>query len=219
MTSAAQILAGLRAQADPGRAGQDSATRDILGVPALALDLMARDLRGDLPLESRLGLARDLWDSTVQEGCILAAKLLTQARIRPDDGAVWALISEWAQQADSELLADHVAAAGARRLLADPGRLNQIEAWRHSPSVWTRRALLVMTLPYARLTHPKPRDLAVREQVLGWAEGFVMDSDPMMQKALQRWLRDLSRRDPQRVAVFLKTPGAESLDRGGLRTG
>jgi 3-methyladenine DNA glycosylase AlkD len=74
--------------------------------------------------------------------------------------------------------------------------------------MWTRRAALVMTLPWTRFVHPKPADVAIRERVLGWAAGYVPDRDWFIQNAIAWWLRDLSKRDPDRVRRFLEEHGA-----------
>ena len=66
-----------------------------------------------------------------------------------------------------------------------------------------------MSLPWTRLTHPKPQDLAIRERVLGWAAGYVDDPEWFIQKAVAWWLRDLSKRDPERVRGFLDRHGAQ----------
>ncbi len=212
MTSAAQILDDLRARGDVTKAAEMVAyhktARECLGVPAAVLDEMARDSRHNLTLDARCALAEDMWASDVHEACVFGAKLLTQARIRPEDELVWRIIATWAQSFDSWALADHASIAGAKRLQADPARLDEVEGWITSENMWTRRAALVMTLPWARLTHPKADDLAVRERVLGWAGGYVSDRNPFMQKAVAWWLRELSKRDPARVVSFVEGPGA-----------
>jgi 3-methyladenine DNA glycosylase AlkD len=169
---------------------------------------MARDARASLALDERLTAARALWETDIHDARVLAAKLLTQARIKPDDTAVWDMIAEWAQGFDSWALADHAAIAGAKRLQADPSRLDQVEGWLVSENIWTRRAALVMTLPWARLPFPKPADLAVRERVLGWAVHLAPNRDRFIQKAIAWWLRDLSRRDPDLVRAFVAGEGA-----------
>ena len=212
MSSAAQMITTLRGMGDAQKAREMAAyhktAREFLGISAAELDALARDTRRGLDLETRCRLAQEMWDSDIHEACIFAAKLLTQARIRPDDGPVWRIIAGWAQGFDSWALADHAAIAGGKRLQADPARLDELEGWTQSPNIWTRRAVLVMTLPWARLPHSKPQDLAVRERVLGWAAGYVPDRDRFIQKAIAWWLRDLSRRDPERVRAFLAGPGA-----------
>lgn len=206
------LLAALRDAADPQRATEAAnyhkTARPFLGVPGDVIEALARDARAALTLDQRLQTARALWDSDIHDAKVLAAKLLTQARIRPDDTEVWALICDWAQGFDSWALADHAAIAGAKRIEADPARLDQLEQWISAPNMWTRRAALVMTLPFARLPFPKPADLAVRARVLGWAARLATDRDRFIQKAIAWWLRDLSRRDPQAVRAFLDGPGA-----------
>ncbi len=208
-----EALAALAAHAVPGKAAEmaayHKADRRYLGVANPDIDTLARGWRQDLTLAERLALAARLWDSDVHEGRIAAAKLLTQARIRPDDASAWDLIRSWVPQFDAWAVADHASIAGQKRLVADPSRLDEVERWTQADHMWTRRAALVMTLPWTRLPHPKSADLAVRERVLGWAAGYVPDRDWFIQKAVGWWLRDLSKRDPERVRAFLAEHGAE----------
>ncbi|NCO20775.1 MAG: DNA alkylation repair protein [Rhodobacterales bacterium] len=204
-------LAALNAHAVPGKAaglvGYHKVDRPYLGVAAQAIDALCRDWRAGLTLEARLALAAGLWDSNVHEARIAAAKLLTQARIRPD-GDVWALIAScWVPQFDGWAVADAVSIAGQKRLVADPARLDEVEHWATSPNLWTRRAALVMTLPWTKQNHPKPQESAARDRILGWAAGWAADHDPVIQKALAQWLRDLSRHAPARTDAFLADHG------------
>ncbi|WP_428928582.1 DNA alkylation repair protein [Marinibacterium sp. SX1] len=189
-----------------GSAAYHKAPRRYLGVPNPVLNDMAREARTTLDIDTRLAVARGLWDSDIHEARILAAKVLTQARIRPDDGA-WALIRSWVPDFDAWAIADHACTAGAKRLLTDPARLDEVEAWTGSAHLWTRRAALVITLPWTRQNHPKPAELAARDRVLGWAAGYVDDGDWFIQKAVAWWLRDLSKHDPARVRDFLDRHG------------
>ena len=120
-------------------------------------------------MAERVALARGLWDSDVHEARIAAAKLLTQARIREDEPLVWAEFLRWVPTFDAWAIADHACKAGERRLVADPSRLDALEPWTRDPNLWVRRAALVATLPWTKLTHPTAADLAIRERVLGWA--------------------------------------------------
>ena len=70
-----------------------------------------------------------------------------------------------------------------------------------------RRAALVATLPWTKLTHPTPAETAARERILGWAAACVPDRDWFIQKAIGWWLRSLSAHDPDRVRAFLAGPG------------
>ena len=206
-----KALAALEAAGDPVRAAEFAAyhkvPRRYLGVPVPMVDTLARDWRAGLTLEARLDLAAALWRSDIHEGRVAAAKLLEQARIRPDDEPAWRLIASWVPEFDGWALADHVSVSGQKRLVWAPSRLDEVEGWTASPQMWTRRAALVMTLPWTRMVHPKPADLAVRERVLGWAATYVPDRDWFIQKAVAWWLRDLSKRDAPRVRAFLAQHG------------
>ncbi|SDX52009.1 DNA alkylation repair protein [Roseicitreum antarcticum] len=205
-------LDALRAAGDPGVAAEQAAyhktSRAFFGVRVPVIDDMARGWRQRISLPARLELAAGLWDSDVHEGRVAAAKLLTQARIRPDDSGAWALIVDWAEGFDSWALADHACAAGARRLVADPARVDVVADWTLHPNLWTRRAALVITLPWARLNHPSAHDTAIRERVLDWAATYVPDRDWFIQKAIATWLRELSKHDRARSTAFLEAHGA-----------
>ncbi len=203
-------LDALRAQVEPGRAEQMIAyhkqSRTVLGVGNEVLNTLSRDWRGQLDLEARVDLAAGLWASDIFEARILAAKLLTQARIKPDT-AVWDLVQTWVPDFDSWAIADHAASAISKRLQADPARLDVVEGWTTSDHMWSRRAALVSTLPWAKLSNPKPADLDTRERILGWAATYVQDRDWFIQKAIGWWLRDLSKHDADRTRAFLAEHG------------
>ncbi|MCB1405277.1 MAG: DNA alkylation repair protein [Rhodobacteraceae bacterium] len=207
----ADALVALQALADPDRAAEmaryHKIDRPYLGLANPQVDDLVRDWRAACTLEGRLALASGLWDSGIHEAMIGAAKLLTQARIRPDDAAVWALIAGWADGFEGWAVADHACSAGGRRLIADPTRLDQVEIWTTHPNMWTRRAALVMTLPWARLPNPKPQETEVRHRILGWAVGYAEDRDWFIQKAIGWWLRDLSRHAPELTRTWIAEHG------------
>jgi len=207
----AASLAAMEALADPAKAEEmaayHKAKRRYLGLPVPQIEALVAGWRADATLDGRRALAAGLWDSNIHEARVAAAKLLTQARIRPDD-AVWDLLCQWVQGFDSWALADHATIAAQKRLVADPSRLASVEGWTRHPNMWTRRAALVITLPWARMNTPKPADLVLRETALGWAEAYIPDRDWFIQKAIAWWLRDLSKHDPARSRAFLTTHGA-----------
>ncbi|GAB1363363.1 DNA alkylation repair protein [Rhodobacter sp.] len=200
----------LLALENPARAAEmaayHKAPRRYLGIPVPVLADLATGWREGRSVEERAALADSLWQTDIHEARIAAAKLLVQARIRPDD-AVWRLIAAWVPQFDAWAIADHACDAGARRLLADPSRLDEVEAWTRSANMWSRRAALVMTLPWAKMNNLKPQDQAIRERVLGWAAEYVADRDWFIQKAVAWWLRDLSKHDADRTRTFLAAHG------------
>ena len=203
-------LAQLQALADPAKAAEAAAyhkaQRPYLGIPVPQITDLATEWRAALTLDDRVALAAALWDTDIHEARVAAAKLLTQARIRPDD-AVWALVCHWAETLDAWAIADHAMDVGQRRLAADPSRLATVQGWTQHPNMWTRRAALVITLPYAKMSNPKPADIAIRETVLGWAATYITDRDWFIQKAIAWWLRDLSKHDPARTRAFLDAYG------------
>ncbi len=205
-----KALAALHAAIEPGRAEQMATyhkqSRVVLGVGNEVLNDLSKAWRQDLDPEARVALASALWDTDIFDARILAAKLLTQARIK-EDAAVWELLQSWVPGFDSWAIADHACSAISKRLQAAPERLDLVESWTVAEAMWTRRAALVATLPWAKLSNPKAADLEARERILGWAEDYVTDCDWFIQKAIGWWVRDLSKHDAARARAFLDVNG------------
>ena len=206
-----EALSRLHALSDPAKAAEmadyHKVARPYLGIPVPVVENLVGEWRAALSVEERVALARGLWDSTIHEAMVAAAKLLTQARLRPDQAA-WEMLCGWIDGVEGWAVADHATVAAQKRLVAEPARIAVVEGWTVHPNMWTRRAALVVTLPYAKMNFPKDQDLAIREQALGWAADYVADRDWFIQKAVAWWLRDLSKHDAYRVQVFLDGPGA-----------
>jgi len=168
----------LKSHADPINAVKMAAyhkvDRPYLGVSNLVLNDLAKDWRKTHTPDERLRLADALWQTNIHEARITAGKLLTQARIRPDC-ATWSLITSWVPQFDAWAIADQVSSAGGKRLTADPSRLDEVETWTTSEHLWTKRAALVMTLPWTKQNHPSKAEEQARDRILGWAATYVTD--------------------------------------------
>lgn len=205
--TAEAALAALEARADPRKAAEmaayHKAPRRYLGVANPVLDTLVRDWRHEMEGPERAALAEALWATDIHEARVAAAKLLTAARIRPDDAESWALLKRWVPEFDAWAIADHAAMAGQRRLTADPARLDEIAPWVAADHLWTRRSALTFTLGFTRSRDAKPAELAARERVLGWAAEIAESREWFLQKAVAWWLRDLSKRDPERVRAWL----------------
>ncbi|WP_027258398.1 DNA alkylation repair protein [Leisingera aquimarina] len=200
----------LKVLAEPGRADQMAAyhkqSREVLGVPNPATNELTKSWRKSLNLEQHVELASALWGTNIFEARIAAAKLLTQARIK-EDAAAWDLLRSWVPDFDSWAIADHACSAISKRLQAMPDRLATVEVWTQSDHMWSRRAALVATLPWAKMNNLKPADQQHRERVLGWAASYVPDRNWFIQKAIGWWLRDLSKHDADRTSAFLAEHG------------
>ncbi|APE43100.1 DNA alkylation repair protein [Sulfitobacter alexandrii] len=208
-----RCLEELRAHADPDRAAQMQAyhkiDRPYLGLSNPQINDLVKEWRAGTDAKARVAIADGLWRTDVFEARLAAAKLLTQARIRPDDTPAWQLIASWTPTFDSWAIADHACMAGARRLVADPARLDEVETWVSSDHMWTRRAALVSTLPWTKQNNPKPAESAARDRILGWAAHLVADREWFIQKAIGWWLRDLSKHDPARTTAFIDRHGGD----------
>lgn len=211
MSTLEHVIATLETLGDAQKASAMQAEHKIerryFGVAPPALDTMSKDIRAELSLDDRISLADRLWQTNAHEARVLAAKLLTQARLRPDDTRAWDIIASWVPDLDTSAIADQVCTAGQKRLVWDPKRLEQLEPWTESEHMWTRRAALLMTLPWSKQNHPKPEEQQARDRILGWAALYTKDHDWFMQKAISLWLRELAKHDTARVVEFLEEFG------------
>ena len=214
MVTPAHALSRLEAQANPARAAEAAAYhkappeagRMYLGLTLAQIEEPVADWRAALSVEGRVALAAALWDSNLHEARVAAAKLLTQARLRPDDAA-WALICTWTEQLDVWALADLVTVAGQKRVVANPERIADLEPMVESPNHWARRAALQMLLPFAKMNNLKDAEYDIRETGLIWAEHLVPDRNWFIQKAIADWIDTLAKHDPARAAEFMDGPG------------
>lgn len=197
-------ISALEAQGDPARAAEAAeyhkADRRYLGTPNAAIDALVAEWRADLGVEERVALASSLWHSNIHEARIAAAKLLLQARMRPDEAA-WRLVQDWLPELDAWALADAASKAAEKRVMADLTRMDVAETWLSAENPWMRRAALIAVQPLAKKNFLK--DMDARERALEWLERLLPDKDFHVQEAISGWLRDLSKHDPERVRLFL----------------
>ena len=196
----ARLLEALRARGDAKRAEWEKAYQksrwEHWGVALPGMDAAIRETLGGLEQDEALELCRRLWREPVWDLRIVAGRILARKEIEPDD-KVWRFVTERLADLDGWAVADNLAMAGSRCLVADPRRLDAVEAWIESPHMWTKRATLVFTLPWTK----EKRD---PERMLGWAARLAEDRQWFIQKAVGWWLRELSKRDPKRVRRFLE---------------
>jgi 3-methyladenine DNA glycosylase AlkD len=167
----ARLLQALRPLGDPKRAewekGYQKSRWDHWGVPLPGMDAAIGETLGDLTQNQALELCRRLWREPVWDLKIVAGRILARKSIEPD-AEVWAFVTERLADLDGWAVADNLAMAGSRCLIADPSWLDAVEAWIENPHLWTRRAALVFTLPWAK----EKRD---PERMLGWAALLAED--------------------------------------------
>jgi 3-methyladenine DNA glycosylase AlkD len=198
------LVATLRAFGDPERAGWDKAYHksrwEHWGVSIPQIVVAVRRAAGALGQDESLELSRRLWRAPVWDLKIASLRLLANKALPPDQ-RMWALVTQRMGDLDGWAVADNLANVAWRCLIADPNRLDDVEGWVESPHLWTRRAALVFTLPWTKAGRDPERSLA-------WAVRLKADREWFVQKAIGWWLRELSKRDPERVRRFLADHGA-----------
>ena len=136
-----------------------------------------------------------MWDLRIVAGRLLARKCVAP------DAEVWTFVTRRMGDLDGWAVADNFAVVGGRCLVADPARLDVAEAGSRARICGRAARALVFTLPWTK----DGRDPA---RMLGWAARLAPDRQWFIQKAIGWWLRELSKRDPQRVRRFLDEQGA-----------
>ena len=69
--------------------------RIYFGLSNPQLNDLTKEWRAQLDVATRVEVAAGLWQTDIYEARLAAAKLLTQARLRPDDSDAWNLIASW----------------------------------------------------------------------------------------------------------------------------
>jgi len=212
MISFTDAVKQLHAKANPKKAAEMKNSikidRVYLGISNQELNNTYKGWRASTSTNDRIRLAADLWDSNIYEARIVAAKLLTQARIKNDE-LVWEEIVRWIPKLDHQTIADQVCSAGSRRLKENPTRLNQVSNWVKDENIWMRQSVLTLTMQWTKLNNPKIAELRQRNQILSWAGELSNDKEWLIQKALANWLSSLSKHDTPAVLLFLETHGAK----------
>ncbi len=193
------LLQTLRALGDPNRATQEKRYQksrwEHWGVALPKMDIAIKNTLGDISQAQALELCRRLWREPVWDLKIVAGRILARKSIAAD-AEVWEFVTGRLAELDGWAVADNFAPAAWRCLTENTGRLDTAETWIESPHVWTRRAALVFTLPWAK-------EMRDPERMLGWAARLAENREWFIQKAIGWWLRELSKRDPERVRRFL----------------
>ncbi|MCA0045249.1 DNA alkylation repair protein [Celeribacter litoreus] len=197
-------MSALRAAGDAERAEnltEKFGSGDYFGVPPQTLDTVARDWRAETDISVRLPLARALWESGNFDAKIVAAKLLTQARIK-EDADIWSQILTWLSEENAWLVVDALASAGARRVSADLSRIETVLTLAQSERPLDRRAALLLTLPLAKITHQSVEEKSAIDDILPFLTHALEDADKDVSRTADNWLRALSKHDPKRAKMM-----------------
>ena len=202
------LIAALRAFGSRERAEKEKSYQkskwEHWGVPLPKMDVAIREALADVAEDELFRLSRRLWSEPVWDLKMVAARILARGSVAPDE-RLWAFVTERMADLDGWATADNLANGGSRCLIAEPRRLDVVETWVESPHLWTRRAALVFTLPWTKAGRDPERTLA-------WAARLAEDRQWFIQKAIGWWLRELSKRDPERVRRFLADHGGALTD-------
>lgn len=200
----ARLIAGLRACASRERAEREKAYQksvwDHWGVSMPKMDAAIRETLKGVSDEVLFQLSGRLWSEPVWDLKIAAVRILARNSVPPSK-RMWRFVLARMGDLDGWAVADNLADVGSRCLVDDPRRLDAVETWIDSGRLWTRRAALVFTLPWAKPGRNP-------ERMLGWAARLRDDRAWFIQKAIGWWLRELSKHDPARVRGFLDDHGA-----------
>lgn len=207
-------LGALMTHADTARATELEnrfGAGSYLGVAPQAMEELARSWRQEIGTPERLALARALWADGPFEARIMAAKLLTQARIK-DDAEIWDQICVWISEAANWAELDALAAAGARRIVTDLSRMETVHTLAKSERVLDRRAALGLSLPLAKLAHPSEAEVNAIDDVLYWLTHALEDSDKDVSRMADTWLKSLGKHDRKRASMVRRVVQSRASD-------
>jgi 3-methyladenine DNA glycosylase AlkD len=208
-------LAALHAEGDDARVAKQKshfgASNTYIGIAPGRLEEMARAWRKDVAFPERLELANELWMSGIFDARLMAAKLLTQARIK-DDQNVWAHITDWLAQAGTWAEIDALCSAGQRRLAADNSRINKVYKLMRHDEPLQRRAALGLTEFLAKAAHPSEREIVAIDRICEWLPEAVADESKDVHRTAQSWLRSLSKHDYKRARAIYRGPQDDADD-------
>ncbi|NKZ05852.1 DNA alkylation repair protein [Actinomadura latina] len=206
--AAAQILAELRAQADPARA--ESEKRYLksdfthIGVPVPAVRKVAVSAVKAAPTRNELlSLARVLWDVSdegrpVHEARMAAIEVLVKraALLEPRDmGMAERLVRDSASWVYVDNIAERVV---GRLVVRHPELATALDAWVADPYMWIRRTAVLALLPGVRTGNP---DL---ERISRFGDALIGEREFFIRKALGWVLRELSKKDPAWVVRWVE---------------
>lgn len=176
-----------------------------------ALSALANDWRATAGMTALLSLAETLWTDGSDADRIVAAKLLTKARI-DEDAAVWKALREWVGALDSKAALPALSAAGARRIVAAPTRLGEIEGWIASDNPLARAAALGFAQGLAKDRHPPPEIAGARAVAADWAMMLATDPALAPRRAAADFLLSLAKHDPDLIAPLIEAKDALPAD-------
>lgn len=179
-----------------------------LGITPGRLEEMAREWRKEVGFPERLVIAQTLWASGVFDARLMAAKLLTQARIK-DDQDVWAHLTDWLAQARTWAEVDALCAACQRRLAADTSRMNKVYKLMRHEAPLMRRAALGITESLAKAPHPTDVEKLALDRICEWLPEALEDASKDVHRTAQSWLRSLSKHDYKRARAIYRGTSAE----------
>lgn len=196
----AEFLNQLAAFKNPARAVVEQkyhkSTRQHWGVSVPNIEKLAHQFGKSLDEAALIKLADELWHTNIFDAMTAALKIMALPKIKPSP-ELWQQVKQYLLVIDGWALEDHLARTAWKCIEADEKRLDEVEAWTKHPNFWIRRAALIFTLPYAKIGKNP-------ERMLQWAGLYATDPEWFIQKAIGWWLRDLGKRNPERVLKFLK---------------
>lgn len=194
------IIKELRKYSDPERAvfekKYQKSERKHFGISHKNIEKSLRSFVKEYSQADLLNCAQKLWQTDVFDDMVTATKILKHKKITKDKN-LWSFCSHWIKDCDGWALADGLSMSLREVLVNDPSLLDELDLWKESEHLWTKRAVLVFTLPYATKKLPHKRMIA-------WAGEYATDGRWFIQKAIGWWMRTLSADSPGEVVEFVQ---------------
>ena len=179
-------------------------------VPVIRKTTKAALRQADLNLEAALELAEILWSKPVHERRVAAVEILSFQAEELDPSHA-PLVERLIRESRTWALVDGLAVKVAGSLAERFGRFGKtLDRWARDDDFWVRRSALLALLV------PLRRGEGDFERFSRYADAMLEEREFFIRKAIGWVLREVSKKDPERVARWLE-PRMDRISRVTLR--
>lgn len=204
--TARRIMDELERRGNPEKASMvarymKTSSHRFLGVDVTEVRAIAKRQIRDLETDTLLPLMKRLWSQKVFDFRIAAIQSMQRFSSEGDIDTSVEMISQWINDADSWSIIDPLCTVCLGTLfIRDPSVEQKVSEWRCSENIWRRRATVV---PYLHLAKKSVFRDEYCSRILNGMIPHLQDTEFFVAKAVGWVLRELSRREPSVVRVFI----------------
>lgn len=175
--------------------------------------IVNRHLKG-LSEEDMIGLMRNLWNEPIFDCRRAAIDVMKKYASKGDITSALEMLDDWITTVDTWALLDPIGSNCLGTLLLRQRSLARtFQGWAKNDEIWRRRASI---LPYLFLSLKQNYRPEYAEEILKAVKPHISDEEFFVGKAAGWVIREFSKRDPERAAMFI-TAHRDSMTKLVLR--